>query len=387
MAIKPAGRLVLVIVCSIFMSEILLMAGLASLPTMPVWQAALLDATVLSVLSGTLTYVFGFRPLTVNLRELKEAQQQLRITAAAFETHDGVMIMDADANIIRVNKAFEAITGYSEAEVLGNNPRILQSGAYDKNFYEQMWAELAKTGRWHSELQDRRRNGELYPQRITISAIKNGQGETTQYVAVFTDISEEKRTEEKIYSLAFYDALTGLPNRQLLLDRLGAAQLASARNKWYGALLYLEVGNLKLLNESLGHEYGDLLLMEAAQRLLSRLRKVDTVARYSGNEYMLLLQNIGESEEEATHHATTVAHKICDALSEPFELREHVHHSKPNIGLTLFRGTDDQLEELVRRVDIAMHQAKRSVQSKVQFFDAQMQHLVQARAKLETDLH
>jgi diguanylate cyclase (GGDEF)-like protein/PAS domain S-box-containing protein len=321
------------------------------------------------------------------LIELGQAQQQLRITAATFETHEAIQIMDADVNIIRVNKAFEKITGYTEGEVLGKNPRILKAGCYDKQFYEQMWGELLKSGNWNGELLDRRKNGEIYPQRITISAIKDGDFKTTQYVAMFSDISEQKKTEEKIYNLAFYDALTGLPNRQLLLDRLEATQLASARNKQYGALLFLEVGNLKLLNESMGHEYGDMLLMEAAKRLKARLRKVDTVARYGGNEYMLLLQNIGTSEHEASYHATTVAQKICDALVEPFHLRKHVHHSKTSIGVTLFYGNDDRMEELVKRVDIAMHQAKKTVQNKVQFFDAQMQKLIETRAEIEADLH
>jgi len=387
MVVKSARHLVLALVISIFVGEIVLMASFAWLPPMPLWQKALLNAAALAVLSGTLTYLLGLRPLCKDLHDLQQAQAQMRITATAFETHDAIMITDAKGDIIRVNKAFETITGYSEAEVIGKNPRILKSGAYDKKFYEQMWAELIKTGHWHSELMDRRKNGEIYPERITISAVKNPEGETTQYVAVFTDISEQKRTEEKIYSLAFYDAMTGLPNRQLLLDRLGASQLASTRNKWYGALLFLEVGNLKLLNEAMGHEYGDLLLMEAAQRLQSSLRRVDTIARYGGNEYMLLLQNLGENEEEATHHATTVAHKICDVLKEPFKLRDHIHHSKPSVGVTLFYGNNDRLEELVKRVDIAMHQAKQSLGDNVRFFDSQMQHLIETRATLEVDLH
>lgn len=387
MAAKSARRLVLVLVSSIFVSEILLMVGLSLLPHMPLWKQALLDAVVLAVLSGTITYIFGFRPITQSMRQLREAQEQLRITAAAFETHEAIMITDANANIVRVNKAFEKITGYHEEEVLGQNPRILKSGCYDKKFYEQMWRELLDNGSWNGELLDRRKNGEIYPQRITISAVKDGECKTTQYVAMFSDISEQKKTEQKIYNLAFYDALTGLPNRQLLMDRLAATQLASARNRQYGALLFLEVGNLKLLNESLGHEVGDLLLMQAAKRLKSRLRKVDTVARYGGNEYMLLLQNIGENQEQASHHATTVAQKICDALSEPFRLKHHVHHSKPSIGVTLFYANDDRMEELVKRVDIAMHQAKKSVHGKVQFFDSKMQKLIEARAALESDLH
>lgn len=386
MARNTARRLVLVLVCSIFISEILLMLGLTLLPPMPLWQEVLIDATGLALVSGTFTYLFGFKPLTRNLRELKEAQQQLSITAAAFETHEGIMITDADANIIRVNKAFEQITGHAEHEVLGKNPRMLKSGCYDKSFYVDFWQQLLTKGSWDGELLDRRKNGEVYPQHITITAVKNAEGETTQYVAIFNDVSERKKAEDKIYHLAFYDMLTQLPNRQLLLDRLNAALHASERNRQYCALLFLEVGNLKLLNESLGHEYGDMMLVQAANRLKTRLRKVDTVARYGGNEYMLLLLNIGSNEEEASYHVNKVTEKICSALSEPFRLKKIKHHCKPSIGVTLFYGHNETADELIKRVDIAMHQAKKLEHTRVKFFDAQMQKLVETRAAVEADL-
>ena len=328
-------------------------------------------------------YIFAY---VQNITERKMSEADLRLAAVAFETHEAIMITDADTNIIRVNRAFEKITGYRSKEVLGKNPRILRSDRHDQDFYAQMWQQLLETGSWSGEIWDKHKDGHIYPTWMTTSAVKDDAGATTHYVGTFADITEWKQAEEKIKTLAFNDVLTGLPNRRLLQDRLNLAVLASARSNLNDALLYLDLDNFKTLNDSLGHEYGDALLIEVAQRLKLCVREADTVARLGGDEFIVLIENISEDKEEASLNVALVAEKIRATLATPYHIKEKILHSTPSIGVCMFCDHDISADDLLKHADIAMYQAKSSGRNKTRFFDPKLQHAVESRAALESDL-
>jgi len=321
-----------------------------------------------------------------DITERKQAEETLRVAAAAFETHEAIMITDASANIIRVNRAFQDITGYSSAEVLGKNPRMMNSGRQNKAFYAEMWQQLIHTGTWSGEIWDKRKNGQIYPKWMTVTAVKNEQQETTQYVAIFSDITTRKQVEEEIRNLAFYDALTKLPNRRLFIDRFQAALPASARHNNYGAVLFIDMDKFKTLNDTLGHDYGDLLLIEVATRTKSCVREMDTVARFGGDEFVVLIEEISDDRDEASRKVGLIAEKIREALARPYRLKEHEHHSSPSIGISLYRGNEETVEALLQHADTAMYQVKSSGRNAVCFFDTDMQHNAAAHAELVSDL-
>ncbi len=331
-------------------------------------------------------------PLTMqgtlqDITEHKQIEEALRVAAVAFETHDAILITDACSNIVRVNRAFTDITGYSLADVLGKNPHIMNSGRQDKSFYVEMWQQLLHAGVWSGEIWDSRKNGQVYPKWMTITAVKDPQQEVTHYVVIFSDITERKRVEEEIYHLAFYDALTRLPNRRLFLDRFQAALVTSVRHNDYGAVLFIDLDRFKALNDTLGHDYGDLLLIEVGVRIKSCVREMDTVARFGGDEFVVLIEAISNDSDDATHKVSLVAEKIREALSMPYELKEHEYHSSPSIGISSYHGNDEPVERLIEHADMAMYQAKSSGRNAVRFFDPVMQHNVVAHDALENDLH
>ncbi|MGZ5053677.1 MAG: sensor domain-containing protein, partial [Methylobacter sp.] len=322
-----------------------------------------------------------------DITEQKQRKDALRVAAATFETHDAILITDASANIIRVNRAFQNITGYSSEEVLGKNPRILSSGRHDKAFYTAMWQQLLDTGTWAGEMWDRRKNGQIYPKWITITAVKDATGQTTEYVAIFSDITNRKQAEEKILHLAFYDALTELPNRRLLQDRISLALTASARSQKYGAILFLDMDKFKTLNDTLGHDVGDLLLTDVAQRILCSVRETDTVARLGGDEFVVLIEEVDGQAEEASQKVALIAEKIRASLATTYQLKGHEYHSSPSIGVNLYRGNEESVDTLLKRADMAMYQAKEAGRNAVRFFDPAMQQAVEMRAALEADLY
>ena len=318
--------------------------------------------------------------------ERKRIEDDLRIAAATFETHEAIMITDPEANILRVNQAFENITGYRADEVIGKNPRILSSGLHDKAFYQSMWHQLQYFGLWEGEIWDRRKSGQIYPKWLRITALKDLQHKPTEYVAIFTDITERKMAEEEIRNLAFYDPLTKLPNRRLLMDRLCSALSSSERSRHYGALLFLDMDKFKILNDTLGHNIGDLMLIEVSERIKFSVREVDTVARFGGDEFVVLFEELGEDIDEASQRIALIAEKIRAALAVPFHFKQHVHTTTPSIGVCMYRGHELSPDDLIKHADIAMYQAKNAGRNRVQFFDPVLQQSVETRAALESDL-
>ncbi len=339
--------------------------------------------------SGYPLVLDGQRALFNSSRDItarKLAEAELRIAATAFETQDGIIVTDADGDILRVNRAFTEITGFEPHEVIGKNPRILKSGRHDAVFYAAMWHTINSSGSWSGEIWNRRKQGDIYPERLTISALRDPGGKIVNFVASIADITLHKAAEEEIRSLAFYDPLTGLPNRRLMLDRLQQALAACKRSEKYGAILFIDLDNFKALNDTLGHDKGDLLLQQVAQRLELCVRKGDTVARLGGDEFVVMLEDLSKLPLEAASQAETVGEKILEMLNKPYQLSFHEFHNTPSIGATLFSHVHGELDELLKQADIAMYQAKKGGRNRLQFFDPEMQETLNSKASMENDL-
>ena len=326
--------------------------------------------------------------VTRDITEQKKAEEATRIAATAFELQQGMLITNAQRVILRVNKMFIATTGYSAEEAVGQNPRMLASGRHDGAYYAAMTSELETSGAWQGEIWNKRKNGEVYPEWLSISAVKDEAGLTTHYVGTFTDISERVKAQAQIDTLAFYDPLTHLPNRRLLLDRLDQALHVSTRHARQNALLFVDLDNFKTLNDTLGHSQGDALLVQVAQRLKTCVREGDTVARLGSDEFVVMLEDLSECDIEAATQAETVGNKILNAFVPVFSIDSSAHHSTPSIGITLFNGVVvEGSEQPLKRAELAMFQAKAAGRNMLRFFDAQMQAEVSAHAALEADLH
>lgn len=330
--------------------------------------------------------VIGILGVYRDITEDKRIEQELRIAATAFETLEGITITDANEIIIRVNRAFTQITGFTPEEVIGNKPSMLKSGHHDADFYRDMHSALQSEGQWEGEIWDRHKDGHIYPKWLAITAVKDDLGRITHYVGNFTDITERKTSEEKIKSLAFYDTLTGLANRRLLTERLEHAIAILARTGHHGALLFLDLDNFKLLNDSQGHGVGDELLIEVAHRLKACVRETDTVARLGGDEFIVLLEERGTVSDSAAIQVKTVAEKIVSVLAEPYILSNVVHHCSSSIGIVLFSNPATAADTVLAQADTAMYAAKKSGKNAYRFFDPAMQQELERRAKFESAL-
>jgi diguanylate cyclase (GGDEF)-like protein/PAS domain S-box-containing protein len=322
----------------------------------------------------------------IDLSERKRTESELRIAAIAFEAQEGMMVADAKHAILRVNQAFTQITGFESKDVLGKTPDILSSGWHDEKFFAAMASELARSGRWEGEVWSRRKDGEIYPQWLNITAVMDMGGNVTNYVATFVDITHRKAAEDQIRRLAFYDSLTGLPNRRLLMDRLNHAMATSARSGQHGALLFIDLDHFKTLNDTMGHDKGDLLLQQVGQRLMETVREEDTVARLGGDEFVVMLEGLGKTPVEAAAKATSLGEKVISVLNSAYQLAGAEYHSTPSIGVALFSGNDVVIDDLLKHADLAMYQAKNAGRNGMRFFDPQMQASVSQRAALEKDI-
>jgi diguanylate cyclase (GGDEF)-like protein/PAS domain S-box-containing protein len=328
----------------------------------------------------------GLLGIYEEITDHKLAENDLRIAATAFESQEGILVTDANNIILRVNRAFTQITGYRAEDVIGQAPNLLGSGHHDAGFYEAMWASINVEGFWEGEIWNRRKSGEVYPEHLVITAVKDEAGMVTNYVATLNDIALNKAAAEEIHHLAFYDALTRLPNRRLLLDRLKHALAASTRNGKEGAVLFLDLDHFKTLNDTLGHDIGDLLLQQVAERLVVCVREGDTVARLGGDEYVIMLEALSEHDIEAAAQAEVIGKKILIALNKPYHLGGHEYHCTSSIGITLFNDHKSGIEELLKQADIAMYQAKKSGRNTLRFFDPEMQDALHVRVDIEREL-
>ena len=355
------------------------LAEVARLQAQKSWIFALL------AIAGSLLIV-ATSAIVVYLRESRRVEADLRIAATAFESRESMIITGTDRVILRVNPAFTRLTGYAAQEAVGRPLSMLRSGRHDPDFYETMWETVERTGSWQAEVWSRRKSGEIYPTWLTLSAVRDQDGRITHFVAMHADISQRKAAEEEIAHLAFYDSLTRLPNRRLLLDRLHQALATSARSGRQGALLFIDLDNFKTLNDTRGHDQGDLLLQQVALRLVDCVREDDTVARLGGDEFVVMLEYLSVNPQEAATQTQVVGEKILDRLNEPYLLEGYEYHITPSIGITLFADHHDTVDELLKRADLAMYQAKAAGRNTLRFFDPRMQAAVTARAALEADL-
>ncbi len=312
----------------------------------------------------------------------KEAEDQLRMIATVFETStEAIMIADAEGRIKMVNNAFTRITGYSPEEVIGENPSLLSSGRHSETFYEEMWHELLISGYWSGEIWNRRKDGNVYPEWLSISAINDSSGMAKEFVAVFSDITQRKKDEAHIRHQAYYDALTQLPNRALLADRLEVAIVTADRDNQKIALLFVDLDRFKNVNDTLGHEFGDDLLLQVAERLISCVRESDTVARFGGDEFVILLHNISSDRD-----AALIAEKLIKTISDPFELSGREIFIGASIGIALHPGDSETADALLRNADLAMYRAKQTGRNRFQFFTSALQETANTMMEMEQDL-
>jgi diguanylate cyclase (GGDEF)-like protein/PAS domain S-box-containing protein len=318
----------------------------------------------------------------------KAAQQQLlQLSQAVEQSSDSIVITDLSARIDYVNDAFVKNTGYAREEVIGQNPRVLQSGHTPAKTYTDMWQALSNGQSWRGELHNRRKDGSAYTELALISPMRNAQGIVTHYVAAKMDVTAQQAAAEQIETLVFYDPLTGLPNRRLLMDRLQHALAMTSRSQDQGVLMMIDLDHFKNLNDTLGHEQGDQLLQLTAQRLRECVRESDTVARLGGDEFMVLAEGLGKTGQDVALQARLMGEKIVAALGQPYVLASGVQHSSASVGISLFDDTRRSVhDEPLKQAELAMYQAKEAGGNTLRFFDQEMQAVVSARASLEFNL-
>lgn len=304
----------------------------------------------------------NFLGVTRDISERKRTELDLQIAAIAFESQDGMIVTDAHKTILRVNHAFSQISGYAPQEVIGKTPRVLRSDRHPPDFYDGIWATIQTTGMWHGELWSQRKNCEVYPEQITITAVKDGTGQVTHHVAVLRDITERKRLEQEVNQLAFFDTLTQLPNRRLFGDRLGQALKRAQRTSSSVALMFVDLDKFKPINDTYGHEAGDFMLQTVAKRLMGCLRASDTAARVGGDEFLVLLPDIPSGPA-----ALAVAEKICAALAGPCTTPAGIELCiSASIGIAIYPEHAGTEHELMRLGDRAMYEAKSAGGNRVQ---------------------
>lgn len=289
------------------------------------------------------------RPLPIS--RIKAPQLAERVIEASFE---GIMVTDNNVNIEFVNPAFTQLTGYTQEEVVGKTPQILSSGRHDSEFYQRMWNSLVTHGYWRGEVWNRRKTGELYLELLTITAITDNEGNTTHYAGLFTDITQNRKNEEQIRQLAYYDALTGIPNRRLMEDRLEHAIRHAHRRSSLLAVMFMDLDHFKKVNDRLGHAAGDELLVQFTRRVQGCLREDDTLARLGGDEFIVLLPDLEQLDD-----AYQVAERLIARNQEPYRINGEALTVGSSIGMSLYPRDGTTASELLQGADIAMYRAKK----------------------------
>lgn len=339
----------------------------------------LFDATPIYGNDGKLMAVIE---ILQDITAIKQAEDHLRLTSQVIEsTNEAILITDADNRIIAVNKAFTEVTGYTAEEVSGKNPALLSSGHHDAAFYANMWESISTRGNWNGELWNRRKSGEAFPLWTNINTIRDEHGQLTNYFAIFADISEHKETLRHIEFLAHHDTMTKLPNRLLLLDRLQQAVNQAERENHRVALMFLDLDRFKQVNDSLGHQIGDELLVAVVERLQACVRETDTISRQGGDEFVIVLPDIRDSNA-----ASIIAEKILDTLREPFEIAGHQISTSFSIGVSLYPDDGKEIEALMQNADTAMYHAKESGRNNYHFYTESMNANAAERLRLQNKM-
>ncbi len=341
------------------------------------------EAASISGLRGDDGEITHYIAVKEDITARKRAEDQLRMNATVFDTaSEGIVVTDINNRVKTVNPAFTRITGYEPEDIIGQDPKMLSSGRHDPDFYRQMWAQIESRGYWSGEIWNRRKDGNVYPEWISIVVIRDEKsGEVKEHVAVFSDISQRKQDEEQIRRQANFDALTGLPNRSLFFDRLNQAVIAARREESLLALLFVDLDRFKAVNDTFGHVMGDELLQEVAERLSACVRDSDTVARLGGDEFVVLVHDLGEVND-----AALVADKIIEQMSTPFNVGDREVALGASIGITVYPEDTGDAEVMMRNADMAMYRAKEGGRNRYQFFTVGMQEQVRERLELEQDL-
>ncbi|WP_240794527.1 EAL domain-containing protein [Azoarcus sp. DD4] len=330
--------------------------------------AGYLALAILRLQRASLALAGANRKLEERIETLRLTQSELHLYANVFtNASEGMAITDAEARIVAVNPAFTDITGYSIEEIGGKTPAVLSSGRQDAAFYRKMWTTLARRGQWQGEIWNRRRSGEIYPEWLSITAVRSETDDISHYIGIFSDITDRKESEARIRHLAHHDALTGLPNRLLLQDRLAQAILQARRGERHAAVLFLDLDRFKTINDTLGHEVGDGLLRQVTQRCLAAVRETDTVARQGGDEFVIVLPDLEHPQD-----AGIIARKILGTLAQPCRLGMHELTVTGSIGIALYPGDGNNASMLLRNADAAMYRAKADGRNGFQFYAADM---------------
>jgi len=340
---------------------------------------ASLQISVMRDTEGATTGLIGYLS---DITERVKAREALELHARIFEnSEEGIMITDATLHIVSVNGAFCRIMGYTANDVIGQTPKLFQSGRHDAAFYAEMWRQLDAFGNWRGEVWNKRKAGGLFPMASSISAVRNAAGVVTHYFAIFSDITERKQTDERIHHLAYYDALTGLPNRTLFFKLTTQALAAAERNHVHGAVLFIDLNRFKPINDTLGHGIGDRLLQQIGARLRTALRDEDIVARLGGDEFVIALFDLTQD-----NYAGLVADKILAALDLPFQIEEHELKLGAAIGISVYPEDGSDAETLVRLADIAMYRAKHDSRDSYAFYSSEMNQKALDRLNIENGL-
>ncbi len=332
--------------------------------------------------SVTLDHEYLFYVVVRDISARKSAERTLYLGAQVFEnSRDAILLTDHQRHVISINRAYSAITGFGSDDMLGKPLSVYRSGVEDETFFRHVWDEIGATDHWQGEIWSRRKSGELFPAWLALTAIRDSHDQVSNYMAIVSDITERKRSEEQTRHLAEHDFLTDLPNRVLLLDRLSLALSAARRKGSMLAILFLDLDRFKQINDTLGHQVGDQLLKEVAARLLKCVRKVDTVSRQGGDEFVIILADIG-GIDHAAHVAATIRQAIC----QPYGIGAHELHVSTSIGVAIFPSDGDDIDTLVRNADTAMYHAKQGGRNNFQFFSAEMNERIVERASFEQGL-
>ncbi|MGZ4981100.1 MAG: EAL domain-containing protein [Methylobacter sp.] len=318
----------------------------------------------------------------LNITELKNRETQLRLSAKVFEnSSEAIFITDPQGTILEVNAAFCSMSGYERSEILGRNPRVFKSKLHDQPFYKRMWQSLLNEGGWKGEIWDRRKNGELCPMLLSINAVTDQRGQLTHYVAISTDISYQKQTEQELKQLAYYDVLTNLPNRSLFKERFEHEISLAQRNNKRIALFFLDLDHFKDVNDTMGHWAGDCLLQIIAARIQSCLRKTDTVARMGGDEFTIILPGLSGISD-----ATELARKLVEAVIKPVQIKDHIVFVGVSIGIAVFPDDGNDFYTLTKHADTAMYASKAKGRGMFHYFEAGMNEAAHQRLLLENAL-